>query len=171
MLKISILGMEDGDHAVKASCDSSEIPDMFPEFFGEVSVEGMLRKQGKRLILNAKASCMSKLLCDVSGEEFEQRIEAPITQYVRLDSQLFDLQADSDGDEILLRDDEEFIDITEEVRQELAIHLPMKRIAPAYADKTFEELHPDLLEKEEENKDGDDSSPFAALKHLNIQKN
>ena len=170
MLKISILGMEDGDNAVNVSCQSSDIPDMFPEFFGEVHLEGMLRKQGKRLILNAKASCMSKLLCDVSGEEFEQNIEAPITQYLRLDTQLHDLHEDGDGDEILLRDDEEYIDITEEVRQELAIHLPMKRIAPGFEDKTFEELHPDLLKKEEEQTDGE-TSPFAALKHLNIQKN
>ena len=170
MLKISIIGMEDGDHPVHASCTSDQIQDMFPEFFGEVILDGMLRKQGKRLILTANASCMSKLLCDVSGEEFDKRIEAPITQYFRLDTQLHDLQEDGDGDEILLRDDEEFIDITEEVRQELAIHLPMKRVAPGYEDKTFEELHPDLLKKEEETNDGE-SSPFAALKHLNIQKN
>lgn len=170
MLKISILGMEDGDHPVQASCSSDDIQGMFPEFFGEVTLEGMLRKQGKRLILNAKASCMSKLICDVSGEEFDQSIEAPIAQYFRLDTQLHDLQEEGDGDEILLREDEEFIDITEEVRQELAIHLPMRRIAPGYEDKTFEELHPDLLKKEEEKLDGE-SSPFAALKHLNIQKN
>jgi hypothetical protein len=46
----------------------------------------------------------------------------------------------------------------------------MKRVAPAYADTTFEALHPELLD--ETNKVVDDAdSPFAALKHLNIQKN
>jgi uncharacterized metal-binding protein YceD (DUF177 family) len=130
----------------------------------------MIKKQGKRLTLNAQASCMSTLTCDLSGEDFEQKIEAPIMKYFRIDSQLFNLQTEEDGDEILLRDDEEFIDITEEVRQELVIHLPMKRVSPAYADVSFETLHPGLLSKEEEKNDGD-NSPFAALKHLNIQKN
>jgi uncharacterized metal-binding protein YceD (DUF177 family) len=171
MLKISILGMEDGDHAFHSSCESSEIRDMFPEFNGAVEIEGMIKKQGKRLTLNAQASCMSTLICDLSGEDFEQKIEAPIMKHFRIDSQLFDLKTnEEDGDEILLRDDEDFIDITEEVRQELVIHLPMKRVSPAYAGVSFETLHPELLTKEEEKKDGD-NSPFAALKHLNIQKN
>ena len=170
MLKISILGMEDGDHAFHSSCDSSEIRDMFPEFNGVVEINGMIKKQGKRLTLNAQASCMSTLTCDLSGEDFEQKIEAPIMKHFRIDSQLFNLQTEEDGDEILLRDDEEFIDITEEVRQELVIHLPMKRVSPAYVDVSFETLHPGLLSKEEEKIDGD-NSPFAALKHLNIQKN
>ena len=153
MLKISILGMEDGDHAFHSSCDSSEIRDMFPEFNGVVEINGMIKKQGKRLTLNAQASCMSTLTCDLSGEDFEQKIEAPIMKYFRIDSQLFNLQTEEDGDEILLRDDEEFIDITEEVRQELVIHLPMKRVSPAYADVSFETLHPGLLSKEEEKID------------------
>jgi uncharacterized metal-binding protein YceD (DUF177 family) len=171
MLKISILGMEDGDHVIHSSCDAKSIPDMFPEFIGNVTINGTIRKQGKRLILNATASCMSLLICDVSGEEFEQKIEASIVQYFRLDTQIFNLQEEGEnGDEIILRDDEEFIDITEEVRQELAIHLPMKRVSPAYADKSFEALHPELLDKKEENNNGD-LSPFAALQHLNIQKN
>ncbi len=46
----------------------------------------------------------------------------------------------------------------------------MKRVSPAYAGVSFETLHPELLTKEEEKNDGD-NSPFAALKHLNIQKN
>lgn len=170
MLKISILGMEDGDHAFHSSCDSSEIQDMFPEFNGVVEIDGMIKKQGKRLTLNAKASCMSTLTCDLSGEDFEQKIEAPIMKHFRIDSQLYNLRTEEDGDEILLRDDDDFIDITEEVRQELVIHLPMKRVSPAYKDVSFATLHPGLLTKEEEKNDGD-YSPFAALKHLNIQKN
>ncbi|MEY3689205.1 MAG: hypothetical protein RIT37_767, partial [Bacteroidota bacterium] len=65
--------------------------------------------------------------------------------------------------------DEEYIDITEEVRQELAIHLPMKRVSPKYVNVQFETLHPELLSKEQENPGVE--SPFAALQHLNIQKN
>ena len=171
MLKISILGMEDGDNAFHSSCDSSEIQDMFTEFNGIVEIEGVIKKQGKRLILHAHASCNTTLTCDISGEDYDQKIEAAIMKHFRIDTQLFDLQTDKeDGDEILLRDDEEVIDITEEVRQELVIHLPMKKVSPAYADISFETLHPDLLTKEEEKNDGEDS-PFAALKHLNIQKN
>lgn len=163
--------MEDGDNAFHSSCVSSEIQDMFTEFNGIVEIEGVIKKQGKRLILHAHASCNTTLTCDVSGEDYDLKIEAAIMKHFRIDTQLFDLQTDKeDGDEILLRDDEEVIDITEEVRQELVIHLPMKKVSPAYADISFETLHPDLLTKEEEKNNGEDS-PFAALKHLNIQKN
>jgi len=169
MLKVSILGMEDGDHVIHASCPAESIPEMFPEFTGEVVFDGMVQKQGKRLIVNAHATCNAVLTCDVSGEDFEMLIEAPINKHFRLDTQLFNLQTEDDGDEILLSEDEEYIDITEEVRQELAIHLPMKRVSPNYVNVQFETLHPELLTKQSENTGGD--SPFAALKHLNIQKN
>ncbi|MBM4150371.1 MAG: DUF177 domain-containing protein [Ignavibacteria bacterium] len=171
MLKVSILGMEDGDHTFTAETAVSAIQDMFPEFTGVISVTGTIKKQGKRLMLNAEASCNAHLICDVSGEEFDQEIKAPINAHYRLDTQLYSLSKSQDeGNEIILRDDEEDIDFTEESRQELAIHLPMKRVAPAYADTTFEALHQELLD--ETNKVVDDAdSPFAALKHLNIQKN
>lgn len=170
MLNVSILGMEDGEHAFEVSCESATIQDLFPEFIGSVQVNGILKKQGKRLTLHAQASCDANLVCDVSGEEFTQRIESELKLQYLLDSQLYSLrQSDSEGDEIILRDDEELIDITEEVRQELVIHLPMRRVAPAYVNTTFEALHPELLD---DKKDSDNSeSPFAALKHLNIQKN
>jgi len=171
MLNISILGLEDGEHDCSATCDAQSIPDMFPEFKGVVNVKGKIKKQGKRLMLTATASAIAHLICDVSGEEFEQSIEAPVHLVFRMDSQLFSLKGnDHDGDEILLRDDEEQLDITDEVRQELAIHLPMKRVAPEYAHTSFEALHPELLDTHKSVKD-DEESPFAALKHLNIHKN
>lgn len=171
MLKVSILGMEDGEHTFKAESAVSNIQDMFPEFTGIITVNGTIKKQGKRLLLNGEASCNAHLICDVSGEEFDQDIKAPINAHYRLDTQLFTLStAQDESDEMILRDDEEEIDITEEVRQELAIHLPMKRVAPAYADTTFEALHPELLDGTSKVVD-DADSPFAALKHLNIQKN
>lgn len=170
MLKVSILGMEDGDHAFRVTCDSSAIQDMFPEFTGLVQVEGTVKKQGKRLTIHANAACDAQLICDVSGEEFIQNIAADINKQYRLDTQLHALRTvEDEGDEIILRDDEEQLDITEEVRQELAIHLPMRRVAPAYVDTTFEALHPELRDERKESDVSD--SPFAALQHLNIQKN
>ena len=39
------------------------------------------------------------------------------------------------------------IDITEEIREELAVNLPMKRIAPEFEDKEFEEIFTEYTNK------------------------
>ena len=43
MLNVSILGMEDGEHAFEVSCESATIQDLFPEFVGSVQVNGVLK--------------------------------------------------------------------------------------------------------------------------------
>jgi hypothetical protein len=42
---------------------------------------------------------MSTLTCDLSGEEFEQKIEAPIMKHFRIDSQLFDLKTNEEDED------------------------------------------------------------------------
>jgi uncharacterized metal-binding protein YceD (DUF177 family) len=175
MLQIAILGMEDGDHPFSCQAEAGQIDGMFEEFTGTVQVHGIVRRQGKRLWIEAHAKCMANLICDISGNPFTEQISAPIQLAYRVDTHLFLIsEQPSEGDEILIREDERFIDLTEEARQELAIHLPMKRLAPEYRDKTFEELYPAVAtaaaedEHKEEELPGD---PWAALRGLKLNNN
>ena len=174
MLKIKILGLEEGTHPFSVECESIAIADIFPEFFGLVKVHGTLKKNGKRIFLQAEAECSAHLQCDRSGEEFTEIVKAPISMQYLIDTQLYLLRnedSSDEGSEILLRDDEQEVDITEDVRQALALNLPMKRISPAYADKPFEEIHPEIVDENKSSEIDLENSPFAALKQLNINKN
>jgi hypothetical protein len=43
--------------------------------------------------------------------------------------------------EIAIHEDDEFYDITTEVKDSLVVSLPMKRVSPEYRGKSFEEIH------------------------------
>ena len=78
MIKIYIQGLKDGTYPLELKCASSEIPDIFPEFSGEVKFTGEMKILGKRIYINGKASCNADLVCDRSLTEFKKIIEAEI---------------------------------------------------------------------------------------------
>lgn len=81
------------------------------------------------------------------------------------DTELFLLQQGEQRDRTyevqLIREDATHIDLSEDVRQELAVHLPMKRVAPQYRDRSFEELYPQYAARPEPLED-----PWAPLRKL-----
>ncbi len=168
MLKISIRALKDRDNPVELSENCEKIDGIFSEFFGLVEFTGIVKRQGDRYIVKGKASCQANLICDLSNEDFIETIEAEINAVYVVDNTLFDLSRDTLYElhgEIYMRDDDLFIDITEEVKQELAISLPLKRIAPAYRDKKVEDLYPDYINTSSELPE---DSRWEALKKLNL---
>jgi len=139
MLKIAIQDLKDGNSDVSLSVQVSEIPYMFPEFFGLISLSGVLIKSGKHYSFNGIASCDAQLICDRSLVKFTEKITAPITVSYLADTQVFLLSENGNEDIHIIREDESFIDLSDEVREELALHLPMKRIAPQCRNKELEE--------------------------------
>jgi uncharacterized metal-binding protein YceD (DUF177 family) len=147
---------------------------MFPEFFGNVVVEGQIQKLGSRYTFTGTAECNAKLVCDRSLTDFTEPIKAQITiSYLANSELLKTAEGTSSKDESvkLIRDDQKEIDITDEVREELAVNIPMKKIAPQFRDKDLSEIFPDVAAK-----DGDDEEKplnddeiderWAALKNL-----
>jgi uncharacterized metal-binding protein YceD (DUF177 family) len=171
MLNISIKGLSDGKHPIELSTDAAEVADMFAEFTGEITVQGEVQKLGKRYILTGTALCEARLVCDMSGEEFTERITAPLSLNYVANTNLFLEQMD-DSDPVqpyYIREDDVMIDITEEVRQELALSLPLKRIAPQYRDKDFSVLHPEYDAESSNTTSSKEMDPrWAALKNINF---
>lgn len=147
MLKILVKGIKDGEYDIDISSPVEEIEGFFPEFFGEVRFRGKLRIVGKRYAVEGIAECEAHLVCDLSMEEYTETISVHISSSFYANNELYyaskgiseELRETS---EHIIHEDDKYIDISEDVRQELAIHLPMKRIAPKYRGKSFEDIYP-----------------------------
>ncbi len=175
MLKVSIKGLKDGLHGFEARADSTSIDGMFPEFIGEVVVRGNVRKVGMRFIVEGHASCEAQLECDVSGETFQQTIETDISIPYVADTNMFHLHRDDVDPEppYYLHEDASEIDLTNEVREELAVHLPMKRVAPQYRDQDLSALYPDVNGEPDGGDDGEEpiDKRWEALKNVKFSDN
>lgn len=165
MVLIRIQGLRDGRYPIHLVVAAEEVPDMAPEFFGEVILTGTLEKVGRRYTFEGSVRCQARLVCDRSLEEYTEWIEAPVQVAYLADTELFLLQQGEQRDRTyevqLIREDATHIDLSEDVRQELAVHLPMKRVAPQYRDRSFEELYPQYAARPEPLED-----PWAPLRRL-----
>jgi len=176
MIQIMILGLQEGEYPFSVTSSSQSIEGILPEFIGDIQIVGTIKKQGKRIFINAEAVCDALLLCDISGEEFTDSVKAQISLHYVVDTQLFYLQPKSENDdegEILIRDEDTYIDISDEVRQQLVLNLPMKRISPLYLETSFEDLYPERSSEKQKTESNlpDETSPWAALKDIKIVEN
>lgn len=172
MLKIFIQGLKDGDYPVEAETNVTAVKDIFPEFFGVISFNGLLKIIGKRYTLTGVAKCNARLICDLSVEEYIEEITASVhCSFLAEDIHHHRTsEGDDEVNEFKISDDDKYIDITLEVIEELEVSLPMKRVAPHLRGKTFDELYPELVpgldDKKDESEPIDDR--WAALKNLKL---
>jgi uncharacterized metal-binding protein YceD (DUF177 family) len=148
MLKIFIQGLKDGEYDVELTSKAGDIPEMFEEFIGDVTVTGKLKILGKRFTFIGVAECQAKMECDLTLKEFTETITAEIKMAIIADNTLLSLSRQNDyQDERVIHEDDKYIDISSDVREELALNLPMKRIFPEYRGKSFEEIFPEFGKK------------------------
>jgi uncharacterized metal-binding protein YceD (DUF177 family) len=150
MIKIHIQGLKDGLHEVDLSVPVEAVPEMLPEFIGDINLKGNLRIIGKRYYFQGKVSCNASLICDMSLIEYVENISFDIAlSFLAVNPQrsIADFDMDKKAEERIVADDEKYLDITEDIREELAVHLPMKRIAPQFAGKEFEDIYPQYSSK------------------------
>ncbi len=179
MLKIFIQGLKDGLYDVDISSPVDEIPGMSEEYFGDVTFSGEMRILGKRYTVSGNAVCKAKMVCDISLIDFEDVITVEFkNSYLALESMTSHKidKGDTDIHEYFIKDDEKFINISEEVREELFVNLPMKRIAPEFRDKSFEDIHPELsvgkvTSKKKKLVDEDIDDRWGPLKSLKFKRN
>ncbi|MDR0927764.1 MAG: DUF177 domain-containing protein [Ignavibacteria bacterium] len=148
MMQIRIHGIKDGKHPIDLRTLASSVPDIFPEFIGEIHLEGVLTKLGNRYNFSGTATCMARYVCDLSLEEYEEEVVSAIDCSMIADTELYFLQQTSFGEEfneIALHSEDEYFDISAEVKDSLVVHLPMRRIAPQYRGKSWQEIHPELV--------------------------
>ena len=174
MVKIFIQGLKDGEYQVENLTPVSKIPDMYPEFIGDVAFTGTLKIIGKRYSISGVAKCTARLVCDLSLNEFDQIIEANIKFSCLADNDLYYLRLKEDkedGEQNIIHEDDKHIDLTSDVREELLVSLPMKRVAPEFRDKDFDEIYPEFSAKKMKKKDKkrvEVDDRWAVLKNIKI---
>lgn len=167
MIKILIHGIKDGQHDISLDIPTDNIDGLEQEFFGTVHITGKLIKVANRFSFIGLAKCDAKLICDRTLKEYVETIIAELNISFISDNRRFALLDDSNSseDEIIVREDEKHFDLSDEVRQQLAINIPMKKLSPDVADKEFEEIFPEIAS------DKSDKVPderWALLKNLKI---
>ncbi len=168
MLKIPLQEVKDGMIDVSLTTDASDIVGLFPEFFGIISLSGTLNKVGKVYNFMGKATCMARLICDRTLTEFTEEITAPLVVSYLADTQVFLMPEATTKDNMhIIREDDLFIDISVEVAEELALHLPMKRIAPQFRDKDWDEIE-SIITKDTTNKEEKIDERWSALKNIHL---
>lgn len=148
MLILDIQSLKTGKNTVVLQSEAETIPGMFPEFYGIVTVQGVVEKHGNKYILNVEARCTAKLVCDRSNEEYDEEISVPISiTFIKNNELYFQQKMEIEPESpFYIHEDAKQIDLSEYIRQELALALPMKRIAPQYRDKELPDIYPALRE-------------------------
>jgi uncharacterized metal-binding protein YceD (DUF177 family) len=173
MVTIFIQGLQDGTHSIQLQEETSAVEDLFPEYFGELSISGTLKKLGNRYTISLQCLATANFVCDRSGEPFIEQIEASFDATYIADSSLFRSKTDevSTDQTIVIRDEDKYIDITDLLRDELGVALPLKRLSPQYKEKEFEELFPQLVSKGTEPKtDAEIDDRWAVLQQIKHSK-
>lgn len=169
MINIFIHGLKDGEHPFDLIVPVEEVDDMFPEFIGNIEINGKIRVLGNRFTLFCTAKCNTRLICDISLKEFEHPVEVEFSISYHANTDLYWLNKDSEKNsesEIVIHEDLKEIDISTEIREQLALSLPMKRISPEYEGKSFEEIHPELFQIKEQEDNADER--WSALKNIKL---
>lgn len=172
MLKIYIQGLRDGTREVTASSAVSDVPDIAEEFYGDVEFAGKLKVLGQRFYVDGVATCHAKFLCDISLEEFEEEISVAIKMAFHADNEMLrhgEKYSGREQREVIIAEDEKYLDLTDEIREELMVNLPMKRIAPRFRGKSIDDVYPeftqaDATEEKENNEIDERWSPLKKLK-------
>lgn len=164
MINLFIQGIKEGEHDIEMDVPVEEVPEMFPEYFGNIHIEGKLRKIGNRYSFIAEADCMSKLICDRSLKEYNEEISVEI--------KLSFMAASAGGlekfheNEIIINPEDKNIDISYEVREIFGVNLPMKRVAPEYRNVDFKDLYPEYSAESVLNSNDSFDERWAPLKKL-----
>ncbi len=154
MLKIRIHGIKDGESDFILEDKVSNLRDLPVEFFGNITVEGKLTKIGKRYTVVGVAKCKTNLICDISLEEYQDEINARFDYSFIVNNELYAIlkekgEFENENGEIIIHEDDQFLDLSEELRQELILNIPMKKVAPQFRGKDLNDIYPDLGIEEE----------------------
>lgn len=170
MVLVPIQGMVDGTRTIDLAVTVDEVDGLSSDFVGTVVVEGAISRHGNRFTIAAELRATARLVCDRSLEVYDEAMVVDLDLAVVVDTALALQQQGmelADDDVLAIRDDDKAIDVTDVIRQELVVHLPMRRIAPAYRDKDFDALFPERASTDDATPSSDDvDDRWAALKRL-----
>lgn len=166
MLKVHIQSLGSEAREFSLTEDADKLEKLFDEFFGEIEVNGTVRVHSNRYAITGQAKGKAKLLCDLSLEEYEEII---VTDFdiSALKSEL-DVDMDREDDTLYISPDDNYIDISDIISEQLSLALPMKRIAPDYRGKELKDIRPEVSGGDKEDSEGKPNDTWDALKNIKL---
>ena len=155
-LTVSIIGLDQGSRRFSATIPAADLEGIAPEFRDDIVLDGEIRRLGQRFYVHADISGIATMICDRSLDVFKESIDRVVDLVYELDADLARDQRGKDLAEVDIRGlepDARSIDLQDDVRQELALGLPMKRIAPQHRDQNIEDIYPELRRSEDATDD------------------
>jgi uncharacterized metal-binding protein YceD (DUF177 family) len=146
---ISFIGLKEGLHHFEYKIEKAFFDFFKYEEFYNSSVQVAVSFLKKATMFELSFDCKGwvEVDCDVTGEQFQQPIEANIDLIVK-----FGNEYNNENEELLIIPHSEYkINIAQYIYEAIVLNVPIKRIHPGVADGT---LHSEVLEKlkEFENK-------------------
>jgi uncharacterized metal-binding protein YceD (DUF177 family) len=149
-ISVPIRGLTNGPRNFELKVSAKKVPDIVPEYVGDLEISGQVVRVGQRYRVNVDVLGLAHLICDRSLEEFDEPVRIHVDCEFVVDAEMASQQVGQivDPEDVHgLMPDATEIDVTDEVRQELALALPMRRVAPQYRNMELNQLYP--LDKDE----------------------
>jgi uncharacterized metal-binding protein YceD (DUF177 family) len=168
---IPYVGLKEKSHLFEYQIDNTFFEAFnFDEYFdATINVQITLDKKSTMLNLLFTATGTVNLTCDVSGERFDQEINATLPLLVK-----FGEEYNDDNEEILILPYSEFqINVAQYIYEMIVLSVPSKRVHPKVLDGTMESEALKKLEKlrVKEEKSTDSVDPrWDKLKSLITEK-
>jgi len=123
-ITIKVRGIDEGEHKIELEKDAKLLD--YPAFTTNVRIVGTLTRSGDRFHLQGQALAKGSFECTRCADPFETTIKAPLT----LDFVPPRLVKDPEDPNVHIYDplSTAWIDITEDVRDALALAIPMKNL-------------------------------------------
>ena len=178
MIEFRVLGIEDGKYDLDFEIETEKVALISDVFVGKddrmIKISGSFNLFGEKLGLNFFVKASADLVCDLTSEKYIEEIEVELDLMFRLfDDDIF-LIDDSiyDKDSYTLKGYK--LNITQIVCDELALAIPMKKIAPKYREKELTDIYPEITRDDEtkrkekiEEVQGREN-PWSKLKKINF---
>lgn len=154
MIKISVKGMNDGNISIDMKYPSDKVDGLTDEFYDDVRIKGKLVKLKDRYNFEGTVECMAEFTCDRSLKDYTELIgnELKWTCILSSDENMEEENNAEEPGVLIIKHDNDEIDITEEVAEQLLVAIPMKRIAPEYREKDIKEIYPEYVADDSEMK-------------------
>lgn len=164
LIKIRIIGLEKGEHTAETFIGGEELFEKKYEFHDDIEIDSKLIVTDNRYRLKLDYFGQVKLTCDISAEEYLEDIEGSYELHFKIESEGIKFTGEDDSDRVSLIGN--YLDVSELIKQEMILGIPLKRVSPKYRDKEFSQIHPELTDeaKEEEK----ENPAFSKLKKLNF---
>lgn len=166
MIKIRVIGLEDGNHAFDIHTEKLRMSGNDYEF-KNISIVGELIIHGTKVNLKGNLEASVDLNCDRSGKDFTENIKKEVDFIFKFNAKGIEI-LDDDIDNSLFRLEGNLLNINDLIYEELLLTIPLKKIAPEYRDVEFENLFPDFIDKNTGKDEKKDTSTWNELKKLNF---